>query len=54
VVVSTNYRMLPLADPLEQARDVGRALAAVQARAAGWGADGRQIVLMGHSSGGHL
>lgn len=54
VVVSTNYRMLPQADPLEQARDVARALAAVQARAAAWGADGRQVVLLGHSSGGHL
>lgn len=54
VVVSTNYRMLPQADPLEQARDVARALALVQTRAAGWGADGRQVVLMGHSSGGHL
>jgi arylformamidase len=54
VVVSTNFRMLPQADPLEQARDVGRALAAVQARAAGWGADGGKVVLMGHSSGAHL
>jgi alpha-beta hydrolase superfamily lysophospholipase len=53
-VVSTNFRMLPQAEPLEQARDVGRALAAVQSRAAGWGADGSKVVLMGHSSGGHL
>jgi arylformamidase len=54
VVVSTNFRMLPQAEPLEQARDVGRALAAVQGRAAGWGADGSKVVLLGHSSGAHL
>jgi arylformamidase len=54
VVVSTNYRMLPEADPLQQALDVARALAFVQARAPGWGADPRQVVLLGHSSGAHL
>ena len=30
IVISTNYRMLPEADPLEQAKDVARAVAAAQ------------------------
>src|SRR6185295_4587727 len=54
VFVSINYRMLPQADPLTQADDVARALAAVQARAASWGADPRRVILMGHSAGAHL
>lgn len=54
VFISTNYRMLPEADPLEQARDVARALAAAQRMAAQWGADARRFVLMGHSAGAHL
>jgi arylformamidase len=52
--VSVNYRLLPAADPLVQAQDVARALALVQQKAASWGADGKRVVLMGHSSGGHL
>jgi acetyl esterase/lipase len=51
---SINYRMLPQAGPLQQAEDVARALAFVQARAAGWGVDPAHIVLMGHSAGAHL
>jgi arylformamidase len=54
VVISTNYRMIPDADPVEQARDVARALAEAQRRAAGWGADRGRFVLMGHSAGAHL
>lgn len=54
VVVAVNYRLLPAADPLEQARDVARALALVQKQAPAWGADPKRVVLMGHSSGGHL
>lgn len=54
VFISVDYRMLPDADPLQQARDVAQALAAAQARAAGWGADPRRFVLMGHSAGAHL
>ena len=53
-VVSTNYRMLPAAMPLEQARDVARALAAAQRSAGEWGLDARRFVLMGHSAGAHL
>ena len=54
VVVSANYRLLPEASPLEQARDVARALAFVQKEAVRWGADPGRVVLMGHSAGGHL
>ena len=54
VVVSTNYRLLPQAHPLGQARDVALALADVQRRASGWGADSTAVVLVGHSSGAHL
>lgn len=54
IFVSTNYRMVPKADPVEQARDVARALAAVQANAASWGGDPRKVILMGHSAGAHL
>ncbi|SFW33527.1 Acetyl esterase/lipase [Luteibacter sp. UNCMF366Tsu5.1] len=54
VVVSVNYRMLPAARPLEQARDVARALATAQRMATSWGADRDRFVLMGHSAGAHL
>ena len=54
VFVSANYRMLPEADPLEQARDVARGLAAAQAQAASWGGDPARFILMGHSAGAHL
>ena len=54
VFVSANYRMLPDAAPLEQARDAARALAAAQAQAASWGGDGARFILMGHSAGAHL
>ncbi|MGE5492760.1 MAG: alpha/beta hydrolase [Actinomycetota bacterium] len=54
MVISANYRMLPAADPLTQARDVARALAAAQERAAEWGGDASRFILMGHSAGAHL
>ncbi|NUQ92417.1 MAG: alpha/beta hydrolase, partial [Gemmatimonadaceae bacterium] len=54
VVVSTNYRLLPAAKPLDQARDVARALAAAQRMSSSWGADSSKFILMGHSAGGHL
>ena len=53
VFVSANNRLLPT-DPMQQARDVARALASVQAKAASWGADPQRVVLMGHSAGAHL
>jgi len=54
IIVSTNYRLLPKADPLEQARDVARALVAAQDKAASWGGDQTKFILMGHSAGAHL
>ena len=54
VLVSINYRMLPDTAPLDQARDVARALAQVQRLAPQWGVDPARVVLMGHSAGAHL
>lgn len=54
IVISTNYRLVPDADPVEQARDVARALAKAQATVAGLGGDPDAFVLMGHSAGAHL
>lgn len=51
---SINYRMQPKAPPLEQARDVARALADVQRNWQKLGVDRSNIVLMGHSAGAHL
>lgn len=54
VFVSVGYRLVPQASVLQQAEDIARALAMVQAQAPTWGADPRQVVLMGHSAGAHL
>ena len=54
LLVSVNYRLLPDADPLEQALDVAAAVASAQQRASRWGADPKRLVLMGHSAGAHL
>lgn len=54
VVVSVNTRLMPQARPEEQAEDLGRALAWIGREAASWSADPARIVVMGHSSGGHL
>jgi len=54
VLVSINYRMRPDTAPIDQARDVARALADVQKRAPSWKADPANVLLMGHSAGAHL
>ena len=54
IVVSANYRLLPDAAPLQQARDVASALAAAQATVAKLGGDADKAVLIGHSAGAHL
>jgi arylformamidase len=54
IVISTNYRFLPDADPVEQAHDIGRAVASAQAQVAKLGGDPNAFVLMGHSAGAHL
>ncbi len=54
VVVSVDYRLLPVAGPLQQAEDVAQAVAVVQRRVERWGGDGSRVWLMGHSTGAHL
>lgn len=54
VMVSTNYRLFPAADPIEQAHDVARAIAFAHNHARDWGADPKRLLLMGHSAGAHL
>ena len=46
--------MRPDTAPIDQARDVARALADVQKRAPSWNADPANVLLMGHSAGAHL
>ncbi len=54
IFISTNYRLLPDADPIEQARDVVRAIVLLQEKAESWGGDISKFILMGHSAGAHL
>jgi acetyl esterase/lipase len=54
IFVSTNYRLLPAADPLTQANDVAAALAYVQSHLRAWGGNAERVVVMGHSAGAHL
>ena len=54
IFASVNYRLLPDADPLEQARDVARAIAYLQRNIARHGGNAQRMALMGHSAGGHL
>lgn len=54
IFVSMNYPMIPDSDPVQQADDVARAMAAAQAAAPGWGGDATRVILMGHSAGAHL
>jgi arylformamidase len=54
MVVSINYRMLPEAQPVEQAEDVAKALAFTQRSARAWGGDTARVLVMGHSAGAHL
>lgn len=54
VFISVNYRMIPDANPLEQANDVAKALAFAQSKEYLWGGDKNKFILMGHSAGAHL
>lgn len=54
IFVSVNYPMVPDSDPVAQADDIARALAAAQAAAPSWGGDPTRFILMGHSAGAHL
>lgn len=54
IVVSVNYRLIPDAYPLDQARDVAAAVARAQQLVPVWNGDPERFVLMGHSAGAHL
>lgn len=54
VIVSVNTRLMPQASPAAQAEDLGRAIAWINGQAAAWNADAGNVIVMGHSSGGHL
>ena len=54
IFVSIDYRLLPSTSVAEQARDVARAVAAIEQRASAWGGDPGKVTLMGHSAGAHL
>ncbi|MEW9624140.1 alpha/beta hydrolase [Rhodanobacter geophilus] len=54
IVVSANYPLAPAATALQQAQDLGLALATAQRMAASWGGDRHRFILMGHSAGAHL
>jgi arylformamidase len=54
ILISSNYRMLPEADPLTQARDIAMAIGVAQDKAAEWGGERSRFILMGHSAGAHL
>lgn len=53
-VLSANYPLVPARQPLAQAADIARAIAAAQARAGEWRLDARRFVMIGHSAGAHL
>ena len=53
-IVSVGYTLDVGTDPIDQARAAARALAWTQAHATEWGCNPNEIVLMGHSAGGHL
>lgn len=54
ILISVGYRLLPKANPLEQANDVAEALFVMQQKVQEWGASPDQFILIGHSAGAHL
>lgn len=55
VFASVDYRMLPTgADVMTQAGDVASAIAYVENHAHQWGGNASELIVMGHSAGGHL
>jgi acetyl esterase/lipase len=51
---SVNYRLVPDANPAQQAEDVASAIAYLVANAERLGIDPHRIILSGHSAGAHL
>jgi acetyl esterase/lipase len=54
VTAVMNYRLSPLVQHPEHARDVARAFAWLQKNVHKYGGDPQRVVLVGHSAGGHL
>ena len=54
IFVSINYPMLPSTPVLEQLHSVAKALGYVQKLAPQWQTSAQNVILMGHSAGGHL
>lgn len=54
IFVSVETRLVPKADPVQQAGDLARAFAMVQSKLPAWGGDPSRVVLMGHSAGAYL
>ena len=54
IFISTNYRTLPKAAPVQQAKDIETALRFSQQKAGEWGGSPEKFILMGHSAGAHL
>ncbi|PPD56271.1 MAG: esterase [Methylotenera sp.] len=54
IFISTNYRLLPEADPLTQAEDIANAIAFAKTKASEWGGNPEKMIVMGHSAGAHL
>lgn len=54
IFISANTRLMPEADPLEQADDLARSIAFAQKNAGKWNANPELFVLIGHSAGAHL
>jgi len=54
VVISVDYRLTPRVRFPEPIRDIDRAIRFVRSQAANLGIDPKQLILSGHSAGGHL
>lgn len=54
VVISVDYRLAPRVSFPEPIRDIDRAIRFVRSQAANLGIDPKQLILSGHSAGGHL
>ncbi len=54
VVISVDYRLVPRVSFPEPIRDIDRAIRFVRSQASNLGIDPKQLILSGHSAGGHL
>ncbi len=54
IFISVNYRLLPEANAYTQIQDIAKAMQFIQKNAVNWGGNPSQLILMGHSAGGHL